>query len=240
MVPPRMKIRLTLEQLLHRQGFGTRKECRALIQAGRMTVAGITVTDPNQTYMPEGLEFGVDGQPWCFRTHAYLMLNKPAGYECSRAPSHHPSVLTLLPPPLVARGVQPVGRLDEDTTGLLLLTDDGALLHRLISPRHGISKVYRVTARHPVDDRQIAHLLEGVQLRDAPEPVAARACRRLDDHVLELTIHEGRYHQVKRMLAAVGNRVDGLQRIAVGPVELPADLPVGAWRWLEDSVLANM
>ncbi|MFZ5482852.1 MAG: pseudouridine synthase [Pseudomonadota bacterium] len=231
---------MTLERLLHRQGFGSRRECQALIRASRVTLAGVPVSDPDHPCVPDGLEFTVDGEPWRARAQATVILNKPAGYECSRAPSHHPSVLTLLPPPLVARGVQPVGRLDEDTTGLLLLTDDGALLHRLISPRHGICKVYRVTTRHPVDDRQIAHLLEGVQLRDAPEPVAARACRQIEEHRLELTIHEGRYHQVKRMLAAVGNRVEALQRIAVGPVELPADLPVGAWRWLEDSQLAHM
>lgn len=231
---------MTLEQLLHRQGFGTRRDCRRMIQSGRVSLAGTPVTDPGHACQAEGLEFCVDGESWHYRAQAYLMLNKPAGYECSRSPSHHPSVLSLLPPPLVARGVQPVGRLDEDTTGLLLLTDDGALLHRLISPRHGVTKVYRVTARHPVDDEQLAALRSGVQLRDAPEPVAARACARIDAHTFDLTIAEGRYHQVKRMVAAAGNRVEALQRIAVGPVELPADLPVGAWRWLEDGVLAHM
>lgn len=231
---------VTLERILYRQGFGSRKECRALVRAGRVRIAGETCADPFAGIATEGLEFEVDGIVWPYRAQAYLMLNKPADYECSRAPKHHPSVLDLLPEPLRNRGVQPVGRLDEDTTGLLLLSDDGQFIHRLISPKHKVAKVYEVTARHPVDDDQIAALLAGVQLHDEPAPIAAAACERAGERVVRLTLTEGKYHQVKRMLAAAGNRVEALKRIAVGPVALPADLPEGGWRWLTPDELEGL
>jgi 16S rRNA pseudouridine516 synthase len=149
-------------------------------------------------------------------------------------PRHHPSVLSLLPLPLRVRGLQPVGRLDEDTTGLLLLTDDGTLIHRLTSPRHHVPKVYEVGCRHAVSDAQLQALREGVVLDDDPQPVRAVAAEHTGERSLRLTLTEGRYHQVKRMLAAVGNRVDQLHRSAIGGLLLPADLPPGQWRWVDD------
>jgi 16S rRNA pseudouridine516 synthase len=120
------------------------------------------------------------------------MLHKPAGYECSQKPRHHPSVMSLLAAPLRARGVQPIGRLDEDTTGLLLLTDDGALIHRLTSPKHHVPKVYEVGCKHPVDDGQLARLRAGVVLDDDPAPVRAAAAERTGENSLALTLTEGR------------------------------------------------
>lgn len=223
----------TLERLLHSQGFGTRRECRSLVRAGRVTVGGQPCEDPFAGFDADGLEFSVDGAPWRYRAHAYVLLNKPVGYECSRAPIHHPSVFALLPPQLLARGVQCVGRLDEDTTGVLLFTDDGKFIHAMGSGKRKVPKVYAVTAKHAVSDAQIAALLAGVQLHDEPAPVQAAACERLDDHRVLLTITTGKYHQVKRMLAAAGNRVEALQRRAVGDWVLPEDLPEGQWRWIE-------
>lgn len=231
---------MQLERLLQSQGFGSRKACRDLIRHGRVRVAGQPVEDPFAEFDPAGLRFSVDGQDWTWREHATVMLHKPAGYECSRSPRHHPGVLSLLPAPLASRGAQSVGRLDEDTTGLLLLTDDGDLLHRLISPKSKLPKVYRVTAKHPVDDAQIAALLAGVRLRDEPGPLAAVACERLDGNVIRLTLTEGKYHQVKRMLAAAGNRVEALTRVAVGGLALPTDLAEGQWRWLEAADLERL
>jgi 16S rRNA pseudouridine516 synthase len=140
--------------------------------------------------------------------------------------------MSLLPPPLRERGVQPIGRLDEDTTGLLLFTDDGALIHRLTSPRHHVPKVYEIETRHPLEDAQIERLLAGVVLDDDPLPVRAAAVQRRTSFTLSLTLTEGKYHQVKRMLAAVGNRVESLHRSAFGELVLPADLVAGHWRWL--------
>jgi 16S rRNA pseudouridine516 synthase len=224
---------MQLARILFSQGFGTRRDCAALIAAGRVSEAGRVVEDPQAELPTAGLVLCIDGQEWPYHEHALLMLHKPAGYECSRQPRHHPSVLALLPAPLRTRGVQPIGRLDSDTTGLLLLTDDGALIHRLTSPRHHVPKVYQVGTRHPVDDAQVANLLEGVVLADDPAPVRAAAAVRSGERALELTLTEGKYHQVKRMVAAVGNRVESLHRSRFGELVLPGDLGAGEWRWVE-------
>lgn len=224
--------------MLQSQGFGSRKTCRALVRSGSVELAGVVCDDPFAELNTEDLIFSVDGEAWKYRHKAFLMLNKPSGYECSRSPSHHPSVLALLPEPLVQRGIQPAGRLDEDTRGLLLLSDDGDFIHRLISPRYKVPKVYEVTAKHPVSESQVEALITGVQLHDAAESVAALACEQLDEKTLRLTLAEGRYHQVKRMVGAAGNRVEALRRTRIGGLDIPDDLPEGAWRWLGEQELA--
>ncbi len=200
---------------------------------GHVAVAGQVCTDPAQPFNTADLHLSVDGVSWPVCDTALVLLHKPAGYECSQRPKHHPSVLSLLPAPLRTRGVQPVGRLDEDTTGLLLLTDDGALIHRLTSPKHHVPKVYQVRCKHAVDDTQLQRLLQGVVLEDDPHPVRAAAARATGTHTLDLTLTAGKYHQVKRMLAAVGNRVEGLHRSQFGQMVLPAGLAQGQWLWLD-------
>jgi 16S rRNA pseudouridine516 synthase len=231
---------MTLDKLLQSQGFGSRRECRQLILAGRVSVKGAECLLPNAEFAPDDLHFSVDGKAWRYRQHAYLALHKPAGYECSHQPQGYPSVFKLLPRELVARGVQCVGRLDADTTGLLLLSDDGGFIHRCSAPKKKLPKVYRVTTRHPVSEEQIAALLAGVVLHDDPAPVTALACTKLGDKLLQLTIGEGKYHQVKRMLAAAGNRVEQLHRSAIGNLQLEPALPAGSWRWLEADDLARI
>ena len=230
---------MRLDDILYSQGFGTRRVCAGLIQQGLVTVAGQACDDPSLDLDPTGLHFTVQGKPWEYHAPAYVLLHKPAGTECSQKPSTWPSIYTLLPAPLRQRpqkgavqGVQAVGRLDQDTTGLLLLTDDGKFIHRMSSPRHHVPKVYEVTLRHAVDDGQLARLLQGVVLDDDPAPVRAAAAERSGEKSLRLTLTEGKYHQVKRMLAAVGNRVTGLHRARIGALTLPPDLQPGQWRWL--------
>jgi 16S rRNA pseudouridine516 synthase len=224
---------MQLAQILFSQGFGTRRLCAGLIAAGEVSIAGTVVDDPQADVPTEGLVFHVQGKPWPYHASALILLNKPAGYECSRKPRHHPSVLSLLPPPLREREVQPIGRLDEDTTGLLLLTDDGPLIHRLTSPKHHVPKVYEVGCRHPVSDEQLSRLTAGVMLDDEPLPVRAAAAERTGDSALALTLTEGKYHQVKRMLAAVGNRVETLHRSRFGALVLDGSPAPGGWRWVE-------
>ena len=142
------------------------------------------------------------------------------------------------PTPGKVPGVQAVGRLDQDTTGLLLLSDDGAFIHRMNAPRRHVPKVYEVTTRHPLDERQLQRLQAGVVLDDDPRPVRAFAAEALAEHHLRLTLTEGKYHQVKRMVAAVGNRVEGLHRSRIGQLALPDDLAPGQWRWLNAGDLA--
>lgn len=236
---------MTLQDILFSQGFGTRRICAGLVQQGHVSVGGETISDPSAEYETEGLVFEVDGVAWPYHEKAYLILNKPAGIECSQKPSAYPSVYTLLPAPLRQRpnkgatpGVQAIGRLDADTTGLLLLSDDGTFLHRMSSPKHHVPKVYEIVAKHAVDAKQAARLVEGVVLDDDPKPVRATACEVTGERELRLTITEGRYHQVKRMVAAVGNRVERLHRSRIGGLQLPADLAPGQWRWLGERELA--
>ncbi len=231
---------MELERLLRSQGFGSRPDCRALVCSGRVTVEGVLSDNPYAEFEPVGLNFSVDGVPWRYRKLVYLALNKPADYECSHKPKHHPSVYSLLPRPFLTRNVQAVGRLDEDTTGLLLLTDDGQFIHTYSSPKKKVPKVYEVTTKHAVDDEQVVALLAGVQLNDEPAPISAFACERLAERLIRLTVTEGKYHLVKRMIAAAGNRVDALHRVSIGGFELPAALPVGEWMWLEADDLARL
>ncbi len=231
---------MQLERLLQKHGFGTRKGCRALIRNERVAVNGEICDDPFADIPTEGLVFSVDGVDWPYAEFACLMLHKPAGYECSRKPQHHPSVLELLPVQLREREVQPIGRLDEDTTGLLLITDDGQLNHQLSSARRKVPKVYLATTKHPLDQAQIDQLLAGVLLNDEPEPIAAAGAEIAGENLLRLTVTEGKYHQVKRMVAAAGNRVEALHREALGELTLPVDLKPGEWRWLSADDLKKL
>lgn len=210
-----------------------------------MRVGGRVVEDPAEEFETPHLVFTVDGVDWEFHDKAYVLIHKPAGIECSQKPSTYPSVYTLLPAPLRQRpnkiataGVQAIGRLDADTTGLLLLSDDGAFIHRMSSPKKHVSKVYEVEAKHAVTAQQVAKLIEGVKLDDDPKPVRAAACEITGERTLRFTLTEGKYHQVKRMVAAVGNRVEKLHRSRIGGLELPADLAPGQWRWLREADLA--
>jgi 16S rRNA pseudouridine516 synthase len=247
---------MQLQDILFSQGFGTRRVCAGLIQQGHVAVRTPSgewqgCTESAQVFDPLGLHFRVQGQDWEYFEKAYVLLHKPAGTECSHKPSAHPSVYTLLPAPLRQRpqksalqGVQAVGRLDQDTTGMLLLSDDGQFLHRMTSPKKMTPKVYEVQAKHPLTEEQVGALVRGVVLDDDPRPVQAAAAEIVDvdgaaKH-LRLTLTNGKYHQVKRMLAAVGNRVEGLHRSRIGALALPDDLAPGQWRWLRASDLAAL
>ncbi|MDO8768886.1 MAG: 16S rRNA pseudouridine(516) synthase [Burkholderiaceae bacterium] len=240
---------MQLQDILYSQGFGTRRVCAGLIQQGLVRVydvnstsAGVVVAQVATEFIAKGLRFQVQGVDWTYHEKAYVLFNKPAGTECSQKPSMHPSIYTLLPSPLRLRpqksaiqGVQAVGRLDQDTTGMLLMSDDGQFIHRMSSPKKHVAKVYEVTTKHALDDKQVQKLLSGVVLDDDPKPVKAAAAEAVTEHHLRLTLTEGKYHQVKRMLAAVGNRVEGLHRSQIGGLKLPDDLLPGQWRWLSDA-----
>ncbi|MGM9480517.1 pseudouridine synthase [Roseateles sp. NT4] len=232
-----------LSQILFSQGFGTRRLCAGLVWHGEVSVNGEVVEEPDTEFETQGLRFTVNGQEWPCFDKALVLLNKPAGYECSQKPKHHPSVLSLLPAPLRERGVQPIGRLDEDTTGLLLLTDDGTLIHKLTSPKHHVPKVYEARCKHPLTPAMVEQLLAGVELKEPeskppgkfqrpPEISKAEGAEIVDETLLRLTLIEGKYHQVKRMVAAVGNRVEALHRPQFGALTLSPDLKPGEWRWI--------
>lgn len=244
-----MKMRLS--QILFSQGFGTRRLCSGLIYNGEVSIGGEVIEESDAEFETDGLEFVVSGKTWPYYEKALIVLNKPSGYECSQKPKHHPSVMSLLPAPLRERNVQPVGRLDEDTTGLLLLTDDGSLIHKLTSPKHHVPKVYEASCKHAVTAEQVAQLLAGIELHE-PDPAPGKPARTAEQacaegaesyetaagmHGLRLTLIEGKYHQVKRMVAAVGNRVEALHRPQFGALTLPADLKPGEWTWVSSPSL---
>jgi 16S rRNA pseudouridine516 synthase len=231
---------MKLYRVLQSQGYGSRKGCVARVRAGAVAVNGVVCDDPETEVDPTQLELTLDGVTLAYREKAYVLMHKPVGHECSHHPSHHPSVFSLLPQPLLQRGVQCVGRLDHDTSGLLLFTDDGQFIHRMISPKKGVAKVYRAVCADPVTDTMLQALRSGVQLNDEPAPIAALACEKLDAHTLRLTLAEGKYHQVKRMIGATGNRVESLHREAMGGFALPDTLPPGAWRWLAPDELIQL
>lgn len=230
--------KLSLDRILQSQGFGTRKYCRALIQEGEVSSAGTVLDDYKASVETAGLVLTVFDEEWVYRERLYIALNKPANFECSRKPSHHPGVLTLLPEQFTWRELQPVGRLDHDTTGLLLMSDDGPFIHAQSSPKRHVPKLYQATTQAPVDQALIDLLLAGVQLHDEPAPLAALSCEKRAEHRLEIVLEQGKYHQVKRMLAAAGNHCSALHRAAIGGLTLDAlGLDEGEWCYLTQQQL---
>jgi len=228
----RMAKTLDLERILHRQGFGSRKLCRIMILNEEITINGELCDDPDAEFSLENLSYTVKGERWEYREKSYLMMHKPSDYECSHKTQHHPTIYSLLPFPLVERGVQCIGRLDEDTTGLILISDDGQFIHKISSPKHKVPKVYEITCKHAISQANIHELLQGVQLVDEPAPIDALDVKQISNNIIHMTLAEGKYHQVKRMIAAISNRVEALKRIQIGDLKLPEDLAVGEWRWL--------
>lgn len=243
---------MRLDDLLFSQGFGTRRVCAGLIQQGFVkgfeAFTGMEYAQSaTEIVASDGMEFIVQGKQWQYHRRAYLMLHKPAGFECSHRPGAWPSAYSLLPAPLrqrptkgVVQGVQAIGRLDQDTTGLLLLTDDGQFLHKMSSPKHHVSKVYQITTDRAVEPQQIEQLLSGVVLNDDPKAVKAAAAVQTGERSLDMTLTEGKYHQVKRMIAAVGNHVVALHRSQIGSMVLGDELPSGQWRWLTATELQSL
>jgi 23S rRNA pseudouridine2605 synthase len=217
---------MRLNAWLARAGVASRRKSDELIKAGRVTVNG----SPGQlnTFVAADDVVRLDGRPLVKQRLAYVLINKPAGVvTTARDPQGRPTVVGLVAHP---SRVVPVGRLDAETTGALLLTNDGDLAHRLAHPRYEVDKVYEVETDRPIDDPQLRRLAEGVELEDGR--TAPAAARRLGDRRIELTIHEGRNRQVRRMLEAVGRRVTHLHRSRYGPLTVEG-LEPGAWRELE-------
>jgi 16S rRNA pseudouridine516 synthase len=223
-----------LEKMLQSQGFGSRKHCQQLIKNGAIQIQEALITDPKHKLDLHNLEFSVYGETFRYREKVYIALNKPQNYECSHQSTHHFSVFDLFDDVLMNRGLQSVGRLDQDTTGLLLFTDDGQFLQALTHPKKHVPKVYQIQTADPVTDDQIQLLEQGVELRHEKGLFAATNVARIAEHELQITVHQGVYHQVKRMLAAVGNKVESLHRAQVGQLNL-VDLAEGEWLFLNEA-----
>ena len=226
---------MQLFRILQHEGLGTRRECIRLIALGKVSVLGKIVKNPFEFFESESLEFAVDNNTWIFQKNIYLIMNKPAGYECSHHPQHYPSIFCFLPGQLLNRGVQCVGRLDQDTTGLLLFSDDGEFIHKMSSGKKDVKKTYLVKTFEAINQKQADALKLGVLLKGESLPVQAKSLTPLSDNACLLSITSGKYHQVKRMFAAVGNQVISLKRTSVGDLELDESLRFGEWRYLTES-----
>ena len=230
---------LTLERLLAGIGFGSRKEARALVRMGVVELNGEVQEDPFVEFKERPATITVNGEEVTTQEKLYVMLHKPLDVECSHNARDHRSVFELLPDRFTAMGIQTVGRLDADSEGLLLLSNQGDFIHKVESPKKGYLKKYRVTLARPFTEEQNAELLGGVMLKGERRPVLAREIAVEGDSVV-ISIGEGLYHQVRRMFAAVGNHVETLKRDAIGPVLLDETLGKGGWRFLTDDEVASL
>lgn len=221
---------MRLDQFIATGSELSRKEAKRAIAAGDVQVNG-DVWKSSAAAVPAGAEVMLQGESVALAGERYLMLNKPAGFISATRDSDQPTALDLLPAE-IARNLHIAGRLDADTTGLLLLTSDGKWSHRVTSPRVECPKTYQVALSTPISRAAITALETGVMLRNDPKPTKSAQVKVLQSQLIELTISEGRYHQVKRMLAAVGNHVTTLHRSRIGAVTLDLALAAGEYRFL--------
>ncbi len=227
-----------VDKLLGSMGYGSRTEMARLGKAGGIVLDGADLTDVSKRIavtpdLPARME--IDGEPLDPPPGLVMMLHKPLGMTCSRK-EDGALVYDVLPPRWKRRdpAISTIGRLDKQTTGLLLLTDDGDLLHRVISPKRHVAKVYRATLARPLDGTEGAVFAAGgLVLEGEDKPLSPAVLEVLSPTEARLTVTEGRYHMVRRMFAAVGNHVEGLHRERVGGLALPDDLAPGEWRLLD-------
>ncbi|GAB2700384.1 pseudouridine synthase [Paenibacillus thermoaerophilus] len=240
-----MKGKMRVDKLLTHMGVGSRKEIKGLAKSGRIAVNGQTVKDSGQQVDPAADEITVDGRPIVYKEFVYLMMNKPPGVVSATEDNRDRTVIDLLSEEHANFQPFPVGRLDKDTVGLLLLTNDGKLSHELLSPRKHVPKTYYAEVEGDVDERDVAAFAAGVKLDDGyvTLPAVLTVLERSSDGPnglsrIELTITEGKFHQVKRMFLAVGKRVRYLKRVSMGPLKLDPELGEGSYRELTEEELA--
>lgn len=229
-----------LDKILAGTGRWSRKEVRELAKLGRVEVNGQVVRRPDDKFDRRDMEVRVDGEPIAPEPYYYLMLHKPAGLLSVTEDPRQPTVLSLLPAHLQRVGLFPVGRLDKDTEGLLLLTNNGPLGHRLLAPARHVDKVYFARVEGRLDQTDAAAFQAGMALGDGLQCLPAELEVLEDPSTGLVTIREGKYHQVKRMLAARGKPVCYLKRLSMGPLQLDPELKPGAWRPLTEGELAAL
>lgn len=228
-----------LDKRLAATGEWSRKEARELIRAGRVTVSGQVCRSIDEKVEAD-TPVSVDGNPIGADAPVYLMLHKPDGVVSATEDGRDKTVLDLLPTPYRAMGLFPVGRLDKDTEGLLLLTNDGPLAHRLLSPRRHVDKVYYVEVDGILDQQDVQAVSEGVLLGDGYRCMPGKLELLPGNTSAYITIREGKYHQIKRMMASRGKPVNYLKRIRFGPLSLDPKLDKGGWRALTQEEMQEL
>ena len=230
-----------LDKMIASQGTLSRSETVRLIRSGQVTVDGVVCRDAARK-VEESCTVTVAGEALCYRRFSYIMMNKPAGILCVSRDPRAKTVLDLLPPALQRKGLFPAGRLDKDTVGLVLLTDDGAFAHRLLAPKSDILKRYLVRLDGPLTEEHIRLFAGEIELADGTRcrPAQLRVLEDGAEPLAEIGITEGRYHQIKRMFGTVDRGVTWLKRVAIGPLTLDPALAEGEARFLTQKELANL
>ncbi|MBP2241469.1 16S rRNA pseudouridine516 synthase [Cytobacillus eiseniae] len=233
---------MRIDKMLANLGYGSRKDVKQLLKSGAVEVNGNKVKDAKQQVNPEMDQVTLHGEEVVYKEFIYLLMNKPQGVISATEDSEHETVVDLLEPDDLVFSPFPVGRLDKDTEGLLLLTNDGQLAHRLLSPKKHVPKTYFAVINSEVTEEDIVAFKKGVILDDGYEtkPGELTILKAGITSDIELTITEGKFHQVKRMFEAVGKRVIYLQRISMGPLLLDESLELGEYRELTDEELESL
>lgn len=225
-----------IDKIIASQGQYSRKEVKALIAKRRIAVDGRIVSSSSEKADPMTMLLTVDGKPLEFKRNLYLVLNKPKGYVSATEDRDHPTVLELVPREYRGRNLFPAGRLDRDTTGLMIITDDGALAHNILAPKKHVPKLYHVELDIPVTEEMRLGFSEGVMLNDGVSKAADLI--KTGEKTAEVTLWEGRYHQIKRMFGCFGAEVVELKRLGMGRLTLPEDLAEGECREMSEEELA--
>lgn len=225
-----------IDKIIASQGQYSRKEVKALIAKGRIAVDGRVVSSSSEKADPLTTQISIDGKSLAFKRNLYLMLHKPKGYVSATEDREHPTVLELVPQEYRGRDLFPAGRLDRDTTGLMIITDDGVLAHNILAPKKHVPKRYHVELDIPVTEEMRLAFSEGLMLNDG-------VCKAADliktgEKTAEVTLWEGRYHQIKRMFGCFGAEVVELKRLGMGRLTLPEDLAEGECREMSEEELA--
>ena len=217
-----------IDKIIASQGLYSRSDVKYMVNRKRITIDGKIITSASQKADVDKNEILLDGKPFVVKKQIYLMLNKPKGYVSATEDKKQQTVLELVPAELKGRDLFPAGRLDKDTTGLMIITDDGMLAHNILSPKKHVQKIYRVELDIPVTEEMQKGFAEGVELNDGVCKDAKLVI--LGEKTAEVTLREGRYHQIKRMFGCYGAKVVELHRLAMGELYLPDDLPEGECR----------
>ncbi|MBE6577874.1 MAG: rRNA pseudouridine synthase [Ruminococcaceae bacterium] len=226
---------MRLDKFLVATGCCTRSVAKKQVRAGAVLVNGQAVRSSDQNIDENADTVTYCGAKVVYRKYTYIMLNKPEGYVSATEDTRDPTVLELIPAEARARGMFPCGRLDKNTLGLMLLTDNGELAHKLLAPKSHVSKTYRFKSKFPIDEADAKRFENGLVLEDGYETKPAKI--ELDSTAMGgyITLVEGKYHQIKRMLEALDNKITYLERVSFGPLTLDGELARGEWRYLSES-----
>ena len=227
-----------IDKILSEQTVYTRKEIKKLVSQGAILVNGVVIKKPEEKYDENEIEIIISGKRVNIKKHIYLLLNKPKGYVSTTDTVHERSILELVPDEYKTRELFPAGRLDKDTTGLMLITDDGVFAHNILSPRKHVKKIYEVTIDIPVTNTMVNGFEKGVKLSDGECKTAKLEI--IGEYMAKVTITEGRYHQIKRMFGCYGAKVVELNRICMGNLFLPNDLKQGEIREASEDELSRI